>query len=81
MGVPASGIRPRGGVDQECRITVRTTQGSPVVITQRNSRLHAALGRAANRTQERVSRRARFLLRSVARKTQEPQSKLREMTR
>ena len=55
----------RGGIDQECRITVRTTQGPPIVITERNSSMRAAVERAAERVREAVRRRAGFRLSPV----------------
>jgi len=72
---------PRGGVDQECRITVRTIHGHSIVITERDSSMRAAVGRAADRAQEAVRRRTGFRLRFVGRKTQEPGSTSGEFTR
>ena len=71
----------RGGIDQECRITVRAAKGPPIVITERDSSMRTAVGRAAERIQEAVRRRAGFRLRFAGRNTQEPDSKSREIIR
>jgi len=72
---------PRGGIDQECRITVRTAEGPPIVIRERDSSMRTAVGRAAERIQEAVRRRAGFRLGFAGRKTQESDSKSREIIR
>jgi len=69
----------RGGIDQECRITARAAEGPLIVITERDSSMRTAVGRAAARLQEAVRRRAGFRLRFAGCKPQEPDSESREI--
>lgn len=48
---------PRGGIDQECRVTVRFVRGGTVAITERDTEIFAAVARAVDRTGRTVSRR------------------------
>lgn len=47
---------PRGGVDQECRISIYTYGGTQIVITERSSDVFEAVSRAADRAGRAVGR-------------------------
>lgn len=55
---------PRGGVDQECRITVHTAWGVEIVIAERGSDSFAAAARAAERAGRSVRRQISLRLSS-----------------
>jgi putative sigma-54 modulation protein len=60
---------PRGGVDKECRITIRLRPTGTVVVKDRDADLVASIDRAAGRAARSVDRalkRARDRARSVA---------------
>jgi len=61
---------PRSGIDQECRIQVRTAQGPVIVITERDSSMLSAIGRSVERMREAVRRQLGFRLSSRRRKPQ-----------
>ena len=58
---------PRGGVDQECRITVHTAWGSEIVITERHSDSFAAVACATERAGRAVRRQIGLRLNSPSR--------------
>ena len=51
---------PKGGIDQECKLTMRTSWKSEIVIEERDSDVFAAVARAADRAGRAVERQARL---------------------
>ena len=49
---------PKGGVDQECKLTMRTSWKSEIVIEERDADVFAAVARAADRAGRAVERQA-----------------------
>lgn len=58
---------PKGGVDQECRIAIDAGHRSPIIVSERDSDVRAAIARASDRAARAVARH--MSLRTVTRTT------------
>ena len=51
---------PKGGVDQECKLSIRTSWSGQVVVAERNPDIFAAVALAAGRAGRAVERQTRL---------------------